>query len=76
MVTNPIRFLVVQSEKFDFGEDGDIVKSPVTEVTGPGKKFQDIGEGLFFGEEDLGHAFVLIDAFEEAEDFPGFLGGL
>jgi hypothetical protein len=76
MVANPIRFLVVQSEKFDFGEDGDIVESPVTEVTSTGEQFQDIGEGLFFCEEDLGHAFVFIDAFEEAEDFPGFFGGL
>jgi hypothetical protein len=76
MVTNPIRFLVVQPEKFDFGEYGDIVKGPVTEVTCTGKKFKDIGERLFFREEDLGHAFVFIDAFEEAEDFPGFFGGL
>jgi hypothetical protein len=76
MVANTIRFLVVHSEKFDFGEDGDVVKGPVTEVAGTGEEFQEISEGLFFREEDLSHAFVLVDAFEEAEDFPGFFGGL
>jgi len=35
MVCNLIRFFIIEFEKFDFGQNRDIVESPIKEIAGP-----------------------------------------
>lgn len=76
MITDTIRFLVVHSKELDFREYGNVIESPVKKVTCSSKKFENVSEAFLFIEEYLGHAFILVDAFEKPEYFSGFFGGL
>lgn len=71
MVGNLIRFFIIEFEKFDLGQNWDIVESPIKEIAGPWKQLKQVGETFLFVEKYKRHSFILVDTFKKPEDSSG-----